>query len=344
MNRRHENEGISGVELDALRPLLFSISYRMLSSVADAEDLVQEAFLRYQRAVAGGDEVESPKAYLSTVVTRLAIDRLRSAQQRRETYVGQWLPEPLLTIDEDPERLAEDLDSLSMAFLLVLERLNPVERAAFLLHDVFDYDYGEVSRIVAKSETNCRQLVSRARRRLRAERPRFEISRQRREEIASQFFAALHSGDTDALASTLAADVVVYGDGGGKAPQWSRPIRGAEPVRRLFTGLARRMAALEVTFEERQINGQPGAIFRDRDGGVINVLTLEIGDGGGGGDSAGGIRAIRSVINPDKLHHLGPVADAWALLRGSRAARPRGPAAGGGDAATHRPAPKRGRR
>ncbi len=248
-----------GGEFNAVRPLLFAIAYRMLSSVADAEDVVQDAFLRFQGAVAQGVAVESPKAYLSAIVTRLAIDRLRSARQRRETYVGQWLPEPLLATGDGPARRAEDAESLSMAFLLVLERLNPVERAVFLLHDVFDYDYDEVAAIVGKREANCRQLASRARQHVKAERPRFDVPRERREELASRFFTALRSGQLDGLASMLASDVSVYGDGGGKAPQWMRPIVGSDSVARLLAGLSRQIAALGITVDECPVNGQPGA-------------------------------------------------------------------------------------
>jgi RNA polymerase sigma-70 factor, ECF subfamily len=217
-----------------LRPLLFSIAYRMLGSVGEAEDVVQEAFLRYQSALERGVEIGSPKAYLSTVVARLAIDQLRSAHARRETYVGEWLPEPLITeAHDDPVEHAEEADTLSMAFLLVLERLSPVERAVFLLHDVFGYGYGDVARIVGKSDTNCRQLARRARHHVGAETPRFEASWRERDQLAARFFAAVADGDVDALAETLAADVVVYGDGGGKAPQWTVPIVGARAHARL---------------------------------------------------------------------------------------------------------------
>jgi RNA polymerase sigma-70 factor (ECF subfamily) len=308
---------VTDAETDArtfaeLRPLLFALAYRMLSSVAEAEDVVQEAFLRYRRAREDGAAVASPKAYLSAVVTRLAIDELRSARARRETYSGQWLPEPLLT-DEgagDPAALAEQADSLSMAFLLLLERLTPAERAVFLLRDVFGYGYDEVAEIVGRSEANCRQIAVRARRHVEAEKPRFEASKRERDELAARFFAAAGDGDVDGLVGLLAQDVVVVGDGGGKAPQWGRPIVGADRVARLFVNLARRMAALGATFEPREVNGHPGAIGRAADGSVVNVLTIEVADGA--------IQAIRSVINPDKLDHVGPVADVWALLREER--------------------------
>jgi RNA polymerase sigma-70 factor (ECF subfamily) len=292
---------------------MFSIAYRMLGSVSDAEDMVQEAFLRYQRAQADGVAVESPKAYLSTVVTRLAIDQLRSARMRRETYVGQWLPEPLLTDDGagDPAARAEQTDSVSMAFLLLLERLSPVERAVFLLHDVFGYGYDEIATIVDKSEANCRQLAHRARRHVQSDRPRFEPSPQARDELAARFFAAVTDGDLDGLVELLAADVTVYGDGGGKAPQWMVPIVGADRVARVFAALGPQMVEVGVRLELRRVNGQPGAIVRDREGRLVNVFVLDIADGL--------VQAIRSVINPDKLRHLGPVADARALLRERRA-------------------------
>ena len=293
---------------EALRPLLFSIAYRMLGTVSDAEDIVQEAFLRHQRALGEGTRIESTKAFLSAVTTRLAIDHLRSARVRRESYVGQWLPEPLLTDDgEDPATHAEQADSLSMAFLLVLERLNPVERAVFLLHDVFGYGYDEVARIVGKSEANARQLASRARRHLEESRRRFDASRQEQQELAERFFAAVADGDLDRLVETLAADVVVYGDGGGKAPQWMVPIAGVDKVSRLFAALGRQMRELGVRLRPREVNGQPGALVLDAEDRITNVFVLDVADGA--------VQTVRSVINPDKLHHLGPVADVRALMR-----------------------------
>jgi RNA polymerase sigma-70 factor (ECF subfamily) len=298
----------------ALRPLLFSIAYRMLSSVSEAEDVVQDAFVRYQRALADGVEIDSPKAYLSAVVTRLAIDELRSARRRRETYVGQWLPEPLMT-DDDPARAVEQADSLSMAFLLVLERLSPVERAVFLLHDVFAFEYEEIAAIVGKSVVNARQLASRARRHIEAEKPRYEASERERGELAARFFAAMEGQDVDELVAMLAQDVVVYGDGGGKAPQWSRPIAGRQRVANLFAVLGGQMDAVGVQIELREVNGQPGAMMRDADGKLISVFTLDVADGL--------VQTIRSVINPDKLRHLGPIANAHELAR-SAARRRRG--------------------
>jgi RNA polymerase sigma-70 factor (ECF subfamily) len=297
---------------EALRPLLFSIAYRMLGSVGDAEDIVQESLLRHHRALADGARIDSTKAYLSAVTTRLAIDHLRSARVRRESYVGQWLPEPLLTDDgrEDPARHAEQADSLSMAFLLVLERLNPVERAVFLLHDVFGYGYDEVAGIVGKGEANCRQLATRARRHLDESKRRFDTSRQEQQELAERFFAAVGEGDVDQLVDMLAADVVVYGDGGGKAPQWSIPIVGVDKVSRLFASIGRQMSEMDIQVRPREINGQPGAIVLDPDGQITNVFVLDVADGV--------VQTIRSVINPDKLRHLGPVADVRALIRRRR--------------------------
>jgi RNA polymerase sigma-70 factor (ECF subfamily) len=301
-----------------LRPLLFSLAYRMLGSVSEAEDVVQDAFLRWRRALQDGVAIASPKAYLSAVVTRLAIDELRSARVRRESYSGQWLPEPLLT-DEgagDPAAHAEQADSLSMAFLLLLERLTPAERAVFLLHDVFGYGYDEVSDIVGRTEANCRQIARRARQRVEEGKPRFEASKRERDELAARFFAAAGEGDVDGLVGLLAQDVVVVGDGGGKVPQWGRPIVGAERVARLFANIAQQMARIGATFELREVNGQPGVIVRASDDRVVNVMALEV--------EGGEIHAIRSVINPDKLEHIGPVADAWALLRELRDTRAAG--------------------
>jgi RNA polymerase sigma-70 factor, ECF subfamily len=305
-------ERLTSVAFDELRPLMFSIAYRMVASVTEAEDAVQEAFVRYQQALGDGVEIASPKAYLSAVVTRLCIDQLRSAPKRREAYVGEWLPEPLLT-DEvvDPAARAEQSDSLSMAFLLVLERLSPVERAVFLLYDVFGYSYAEIAAIVGKSETNCRQLAVRARRYVKAEKPRFDAPRAESDRLAAQFFAAVTEGDVEGLVEMLADDVVVYGDGGGKAPQWMVPIAGAERVARLLSAVGRDVRANQIAIELHDVNGQPGAALRTADGQLINVFSLDIVDGV--------VQTVRSVINPDKLRHLGPVADVYALRQRARA-------------------------
>jgi RNA polymerase sigma-70 factor (ECF subfamily) len=290
-----------------LRPLLFSIAYRMLGSVSEAEDVVQEAFVRYQRALGegesavGGTHIQSPKAYLSAVVTRLAIDELKSARVRRETYVGEWLPEPLVT-DEgagDPAELADQAESLSMSFLVLLERLTPVERAIFLLHDVFDYSFDEIGAIVRKSPENCRQQAVRARRFIAENRPRFDADKEERDELLGRFFAAAERGDVDGLIGVLAKDAIAYGDGGGQVPQWYTPIVGAENVARLFAQLGRQQLRLGSTFELHEVNGQPGVIFRGPHGGVMSVMSFEVIDGR--------VATIRSVVNPDKLRHLGQV-------------------------------------
>jgi len=299
---------------EELRPLLFSIAYRMVSSVSEAEDIVQEAFLRIHRAEAEGTKVDSPKAYLSAVVTRLSIDHLKSARARREQYVGQWLPEPLLT-DSAPDAAAqaETADSLSMAFLVLLESLTPVERAVFLLREVFDYDYAEIAKIVQRSEDNCRQLYVRARRHIDQGRPRFEASREQRDELARRFFAAAQLGDTKALVEMLAADVVVYGDGGGKAPSWTEPIYGRERVAKLMAGTFTQASDVGASLQPTHINGQPGVMFLDEEGHIGAVMSIEIADGV--------IQTIRGVTNPDKLAHLGPVADLRAILRQGRTER-----------------------
>jgi RNA polymerase sigma-70 factor (ECF subfamily) len=282
----------------------------MLSSVADAEDVVQESFLRYH---ATDTHIESPKAFLSAVTTRLCIDHLRSARVRRESYVGEWLPEPLLTDTADPAQSVADADSLSMSFLLVLERLSPVERAVFLLHDVFGYDYREVASIVERSADNCRQIGVRARRHVAEHAPRFESSRQERDELAERFLAAFTDGDVDGLVTLLAADVVVQGDGGGHSPSWPNAIAGRDKVVRLLIGLGADIRRMGLSVRPSQVNGQPGATVHVPDGGLINVITVDIADGL--------VQTVRSVINPDKLHHLGPLADRKALLAQRREAR-----------------------
>ncbi|GAA2774061.1 RNA polymerase sigma-70 factor [Streptomyces rameus] len=292
-------------EFQELRPLLFSIAYRILGSVSEAEDAVQETWLRYS---ATPTEPRSARAFLSTTVTRLSIDVLRSARVRRETYAGPWFPEPLLADPyEDPARSAELADSVSMAALLLLERLSPLERAVFVLREVFDFGFPEIASAVGRSEAACRQLVVRARRHMTEGRPRFEADRTEREELASRFFDALREGDVAGLRELLAADVSMVGDGGGKAPQLARALLGAERVSRVLGTVFPQMAGLDVTFEPHEVNAQPGAVFRDRDGKVLHTMTLDVLDGR--------IQAIRLVANPDKLGHVGPVADAWAVHR-----------------------------
>jgi RNA polymerase sigma-70 factor, ECF subfamily len=298
-------------EFEELRPLLFAIAYRILGSVSEAEDAVQETWLRYQ---ASPTQPTSTKAFLSAAVTRISIDVLRSARVRREAYVGPWFPEPLLTDPyEDPERSAELADSVSMAALLLLERLSPLERAVFVLREVFGFAFPEVASAVGRSEAACRQLGVRARRHMDAGRPRFEADRREREELASRFFGALAEGDVDGLQKLLAADVELAGDGGGKAPALARSIIGIEKVVRVLASMLPWLARIDVTMEPREVNGQPGAIFRDRDNRVLSTLTLDVLDGR--------IQTIRSVSNPDKLGHVGPVADAWAVAREANQAR-----------------------
>ncbi|GHF68859.1 RNA polymerase sigma-70 factor [Streptomyces griseosporeus] len=290
-------------EFEELRPLLFSIAYRILGSVSEAEDAVQETWLRYDLS---GTRPASTKSFLSATVTRIAIDVLRSARVRREEYTGTWLPEPLLGDPyQDPARSAELADSVSMAALLLLERLSPLERAVFVLRDVFAFGFDEVAAAVGRSEAACRQLLVRARRHMREGRPRFAADERERTELAGRFFDALKNGDVAALRGVLSADVELVGDGGGKAPQLARAVVGAEGVARLLAAVYPLMARIDVTFEPREVNGGPGAVFRDRDGRVLHVLALDVADGR--------IRAVRSVLNPDKLAHLGPVADAWAV-------------------------------
>jgi len=296
-----------------LRPLLFSIAYRMVGSVSEAEDIVQEAFLRIYRAEDEGTPIESPKAYLSAVTTRLSIDHLRSARVRREQYVGEWLPEPLLTDETAPDAAAhaETADSLSMAFLVLLESLTPVERAVFLLREVFDYDYTEIAGIVERSEDNCRQLYVRARRHIDERQPRFDASRRHRDELVERFFAAAERGDLAALEEMLAADVVVYGDGGGKAPSWPQPIVGRDRVAKLIAGTLRQVRELGASYRPVHINGQPGIVFVDDEDRIGAVMSIDVADGL--------VQTIRGITNPDKLQHLGQVVDARELLRRHRA-------------------------
>ncbi len=296
---------------EELRPLLFSIAYRMIGSVSEAEDIVQEAFLRIHRAETQGTTIDSPKAYLSAVTTRLGIDHLKSARVRREQYVGEWLPEPLLTDEGSPDAAAhaETADSLSTAFLVLLESLTPVERAVFLLREVFEYGYDEIARIVERSEENCRQLYVRARRHVDEGRPRFEADRKHRDELVERFFAAAERGDLAALEEMLADDVVVYGDGGGKAPSW-QPVYGPERVAKLIAGTLRQAIELGASLRAIHVNGQPGVMFLDAEGRVGSVMSVDVADGL--------VQAIRGVTNPDKLAHLGPVADLRQVLREAR--------------------------
>ena len=302
--------------LDDLRPRAFAIAYRMLGSVSEAEDVVQEALLRVHDALERGEEISSPRAYAATVVTRLAIDELRSARARRESYVGEWLPEPVAdSPDHDPAQRAELSDSLSLAFLVLLESLTPEQRAAFLLHDVFDYGYGEVAEIVGTSEQNARQLASRARRYVQDGQPRFDPSAEERERLAASFFAAAEEGDLEALEALLAEDVELHGDGGGLAPAIRHPVFGRAKVAQMLRSWWRlgfqKIGGVEL--RRVLVNGQPGAEYLDSDGSLIGVMSLDI--------AGGKVQAIRSIVNPEKLDHLGPVADAKELFARIRESR-----------------------
>ena len=298
----------------AFRPLLFSIAYGMTGSVGDAEDIVQDAFLGMTRALQAGTVIADPKAYLTTSVTRLGINYLRSARVRRETYVGDWLPEPVVVPvgEPGPAEHAELADSLSMAFLVLLEALSPVERAVFMLREVFGYDYPAVARVTGKTEVNCRQIFARARQRILAGAQAAggvpsPARRAEAEEFARRFFDAAAGGDMDALLGMLAPDVVFRGDGGGKAQAIAEPLAGSQRVLRLLGGLFRRGKAIGAYHRLAWVNGQPGAVTYDADGRVVNVFALDIADGM--------VQAIRSVVNPDKLGHLGPVSDVARLPR-----------------------------
>ncbi|MGH2762732.1 MAG: RNA polymerase sigma-70 factor [Thermoleophilaceae bacterium] len=298
-------------EFDELRRSAFAIAYRMLGSVSDAEDVMQEAFLRLHRARQDGERIESPRAYLSTVVSRLSLDQLRSARIRRETYVGEWLPEPLVaSADDDPARKAEMADSLSLAFLVVLESLSPEQRAAFLLREVFDEPYNRIAEIVGTSEQNARQLATRARRHVEQRRPRFEASREQREQLATRFFAAAEEGDLEGLEELLAHDVVLRGDGGGKAPALAHAVHGRTRVARTLKANLRARTRFGITSRREEVNGQPGALFFDREDRLISVMSLDVAEGQ--------IQGVSSIVNPDKLRHLGPLADLEALLRERR--------------------------
>jgi RNA polymerase sigma-70 factor, ECF subfamily len=274
---------------DELRPLLFSLAYRMVGGVGEAEDLVQEAFLRLHRA---GDDVAAPKAFLTTVVTRLAIDHLRSARVRREAYAGPWLPEPLVRDPAPgPAESVEDDETLSLAFLTLLERLSPVERAVYVLHELFGYGHGEIAEVVGKSSANCRQILARARRHVDQGRQRFEPSRREREALLTRFLAAVRAGDVAGLADMLAADAVHYADGGGKTRATLLPIHGAAKIARLWAKLGADAGAYELRMAD--INGQPGVVATDPEGRVGGVITL--------GVAGGRVISVWAVVNPDKL-------------------------------------------
>jgi RNA polymerase sigma-70 factor (ECF subfamily) len=299
--------------LDELRPVSFAIAYRMLGTVSEAEDIVQEALLRVHQVLDSGEEIISPRGFVTTVTTRLAINELNTARARRESYVGDWLPEPIITDSHtDPAWHAETADSLSIAVLVLLESLSPEQRAVLVLHDVFDYEYPEIAGIVGKSEDNVRQLATRARRHVTERRPRFQTTREQRDELARQFFAAAERGDLAGLESLLAHDVELTGDGGGKVPAQARTLQGRS---RVASALARAIPVLiglpGVSWHPVEVNGGAGAIFLDGREQVIGVMALDI--------VGNQVTGIQGVVNPDKLAHLGPVADLNSLLKSLRA-------------------------
>jgi RNA polymerase sigma-70 factor (ECF subfamily) len=298
--------------LEELRPVAFAIAYRMLGSVSEAEDIVQETLLRLHCALESGEQIQSPRAFAATVTTRLAINELRSARARRERYVGDWLPEPIITDGhDDPAWQAQTADSLSLAMLVLMESLSPEQRAVLLLHDVFDYGYREIATIIGKSEDNARQLATRARRHVAQRRPRFQTTREQRDELAARFFAAAERGDLGGLEALLAHDVQLTGDGGGKVPALARSLRGRDRVARMLINWFRLVAHLPgVSLRSVEVNGGSGAIVLDNQQRLIAVLALDIADRQ--------ILSIGAIANPDKLSHLGQVADAKALLRSAR--------------------------
>jgi RNA polymerase sigma-70 factor (TIGR02957 family) len=298
--------------LDELRPVAFAIAYRMLGSVSEAEDVVQEALLGVHRALDAGEQIAAPDAFVATVTTRLAINELRSARARREEYVGEWLPEPIITDGhDDPARHAEMADSLSLAMLVLLERLSPEQRAVLLLHDVFDYDHAQIAQIIGKNENNVRQIARRARRHVEQRRPRFHTTREQRDELARRFFQAAEQGDLAALEALLAHDVELTGDGGGKVPALAHTLRGRTRVARTLGSWFRPTArAPGVLSRPVEVNGGPGALYLDAEQRLIAVMALEV--------AGGQITDINAIVNPDKLAHLGPVGDFSSLLRSAR--------------------------
>jgi RNA polymerase sigma-70 factor, ECF subfamily len=275
------------------RPYLFSIAYRMLGTVADAEDTLQEAFLRWQRASV--EEVRSPKAFLATITTRLCLNHLESARVRREEYVGEWLPEPLVTDEREPAERVEMAESLSIAFLVLLESLSPTERAVLLLRDVFGYEYAEIATILGTSEANCRQALSRARKHVSENRPRFATSAEERDELLRVFLKATAEGDLSGLVAVLAEDVTLRSDGGGKAAAALNPILGADKVARFFIGVTKKYREVNAAYRFAEINGQPGVIAYIG-GEPASVVTFEVADG-----RIGNIFIVR---NPDKLRTM----------------------------------------
>jgi len=288
-----------------LRPRAFAIAYRMLGSVSEAEDVVQEAFLRMHQTLRRDEKITSPRAYVATLVTRLAIDQLRSARVRRERYVGEWLPEPLVT-EPTPAEHAETADSLSLAFLVLLESLTPRQRAAFLLREVFEYPYAEVAELIGTDVDSTRHLVALARSHVRERRPRYYASRRQREELAARFVAAAEQGDLRALEALLAQDVALHVDGGGKVPALARPINGRQRVARTLSAGMSALPRFGVRIQVAEVNGQPGAMAIDARNRLVGVMGLDIADGQ--------IQTLHSIANPDKLRHLERFDDLSALL------------------------------
>ncbi len=279
---------------ETYRPLLFSIAYRMLGSASEADDILQETYLRYRSAPAS--EIRSLKSYLTTIVTHLCLDYLKSARVQREQYIGPWLPEPILTTENDsmPFETAAQHESLSLAFLVLLEALTPPERAVFLLHEVFDYDYAEIAEIIGKSPANCRQLCHRAKEYIAQRQHRFQVSRETLQHLINRFLIACQEGDVQGLKDILAQDVTTWGDGGGKAVAARRPIIGVDAVARLWLTLARKVPAnLALAFED--VNGDPAVLLWMGDS-LYSVLTFDIVEGR--------IQAIRNILNPDKLMYI----------------------------------------
>jgi RNA polymerase sigma-70 factor (ECF subfamily) len=297
--------GASEHETQRLRRLALGVAYRMLGSVAEAEDVAQEALLRLHQTA----DVANAEAFLTTASTRLAIDVLRSARVRREAYVGAWLPEPLAE-DAGLGRLEDD-ETISIAFLLLLERLTPEERAVLVLREAFGYGFDEIGEVLGKRPDACRQLLSRARRRIDAERPRFEPDLHERELLVSRFLDAAREGDMDGLLALLAPDAVLVGDGGGKARSIARPLVGGPAVAKALLAFGRFAELLGATLEPARVNGQPGVRALDRGGRLVQLLALDLADGR--------VARLHAILNPDKLAHLGPVS--VANLRSGGAAR-----------------------
>jgi RNA polymerase sigma-70 factor (ECF subfamily) len=280
---------------DEQRSLSFAVAYRMLGSVAEAEDVVQEALIRLHEA----EDVANPDAFLTTVTTRLAIDVLRSARVRREAYVGSWLPEPL--VEDDAAGTVETDDTVSLAFLVALERLTPDERAVLVLREAFDYGFDEIREIVGKDAANCRQILSRARRRIAEDRPRFDPDPDERRALAARFLEAARYGDMDGLVALLAPDAVLIGDGGGKARSIAAPMVGGARVGRALVTFYGMAVEWGLELQPAIVNGGPGFRAVTSDGRLVNVVGLDV--------EGGVITRVHSMLNPDKLGHLGPLSD-----------------------------------